>query len=132
LLHVLQASFLEFAPAYFEHMAHAEATGKPTTLAKIAGVYSISFKQQSAASTAQGAGGAAGLFKDGCIDVLVMENIFYDRQISRIYDLKGSERSRWGSCLTPGTSVSSRHMGTVTVSARSSRAIHKAVRGSGW
>ena len=42
----------------------------------------------------QGAGGAAGLFKDGSIDVLVMENIFYDRQISRIYDLKGSERSR--------------------------------------
>jgi hypothetical protein len=23
-----------------------------------------------------------------------MENIFYDRQIARIYDLKGSERSR--------------------------------------
>lgn len=24
-----------------------------------------------------------------------MENIFYDRQITRIYDLKGSERSRF-------------------------------------
>jgi len=36
-----------------------------------------------------------GPFKDGVIDVLVMENIFYDRQISRIYDLKGSERSRF-------------------------------------
>lgn len=36
------------------------------------------------------------MFKDGSIDVLVMENIFYDRQISRIYDLKGSERSRCG------------------------------------
>ena len=24
-----------------------------------------------------------------------MENVFYDRQISRIYDLKGSERSRY-------------------------------------
>jgi hypothetical protein len=46
-------------------------------------------------ATLQGGGGAAGLFKDGSIDVLVMENIFYDRQISRIYDLKGSERSRY-------------------------------------
>lgn len=36
------------------------------------------------------------MFKDGSIDVLVMENIFYDRQVSRIYDLKGSERSRYG------------------------------------
>jgi 1-phosphatidylinositol-3-phosphate 5-kinase len=104
-VYVLQASFLEFAPAYFEHMAHAAATGKPTTLAKIAGVYSISFKQQSAASTGQGAGGAAGLFKDGSIDVLVMENIFYDRQISRIYDLKGSERSRWGFGLALGQAL---------------------------
>lgn len=48
-----QASFLEFAPAYFEHMAHAAATNTPTTLAKIAGVYSISFKQQAAAGTGQ-------------------------------------------------------------------------------
>jgi hypothetical protein len=53
LLSLLQASFLEFAPAYFEHMAHAAATGTPTTLAKIAGVYSIAFKQQSAPSTGQ-------------------------------------------------------------------------------
>lgn len=97
----VQASFLEFAPAYFEHMAHAAATGTPTTLAKIAGVYSISFKQQSTASTGPGgSGGAAGLFKDGSLDVLVMENIFYDRQISRIYDLKGSERSRWGAAVS--------------------------------
>jgi len=34
-------------------MAHAAATGTPTTLAKIAGVYSISFKQQAAAGTGQ-------------------------------------------------------------------------------
>ena len=28
-------------------------------------------------------------------DLLVMENCFYDRHISRIYDLKGSERNRY-------------------------------------
>jgi hypothetical protein len=49
----VQASFLEFAPAYFEHMAHAAATNTPTTLAKIAGVYSISLKPQAAQSTGQ-------------------------------------------------------------------------------
>jgi hypothetical protein len=53
LLLCVQASFLEFAPAYFEHMAHAAATNTPTTLAKIAGVYSISLKQQSAQSSGQ-------------------------------------------------------------------------------
>jgi len=37
--------------------------------------------------------------------VLVMENIFYDRQISRIYDLKGSERSRYGSLAAHMTGV---------------------------
>ena len=36
-----------------------------------------------------------GLSKDGALDLLVMENCFYDRQISRIYDLKGSERNRF-------------------------------------
>lgn len=94
----LQASFLEFAPAYFEHMARAAASGRPTTLAKVAGVYSIAMRTQGGApaGAAPGPGGqGGGPFRDGTIDVLVMENIFYDRQISRIYDLKGSERSRF-------------------------------------
>eukprot|EP00775_Hariotina_reticulata_P003719 gene3719-3981_t len=93
-----KASFLEFAPAYFEHMAQTAASGRATTLAKVAGVYSISVRTQGGGtglSSGQGQGGQAGPFKDGVIDVLVMENIFYDRQISRIYDLKGSERSRF-------------------------------------
>jgi hypothetical protein len=78
-------------------MARAAASGKPTTLAKVAGVYSITIRTQGGApaAVAQGPGGQGGPFKDGSIDVLVMENIFYDRQISRIYDLKGSERSRF-------------------------------------
>lgn len=93
-----KASFMEFAPAYFEHMARAAASGRPTTLAKVAGVYSIAMRTQGGApaGAAPGPGGqGGGPFRDGTIDVLVMENIFYDRQISRIYDLKGSERSRF-------------------------------------
>lgn len=49
-----QASFLEFAPAYFEHMARAAAAGKPTVLAKVAGVYSISIRSQSGAPMSAG------------------------------------------------------------------------------
>lgn len=33
--------------------------------------------------------------KETKIDVMVMENLFYRRNISRVYDLKGSERSRY-------------------------------------
>lgn len=29
------------------------------------------------------------------MDLMVMENLFYNRRISRIYDLKGSARSRY-------------------------------------
>jgi hypothetical protein len=78
-------------------MARAAASGRPTTLAKVAGVYSISIRTQGGApaAAAPGPGGQGGPFRDGSIDVLVMENIFYDRQIGRIYDLKGSERSRF-------------------------------------
>ena len=43
-----------------------------------------------------GKGGGVGSGKDGTtLDVLLMENCFYDRRITRIYDLKGSERNRF-------------------------------------
>jgi hypothetical protein len=60
---VVQASFLEFAPAYFEHMARTAASGHATTLAKVAGVYSISVRTQGGAgglASAQGQGGQPG------------------------------------------------------------------------
>lgn len=51
------------------------------------GVYSISVKSTAAgaAAASQGAAGGSGPspYRDGVIDVLVMENVFYDRQISR-------------------------------------------------
>lgn len=33
--------------------------------------------------------------KETKMDLMVMENLFYNRKISRIYDLKGSARSRY-------------------------------------
>jgi len=52
----------------------------PTALAKIIGVYSISYRKGSVRRKH---------------DVIVMENLFYQRNISKIFDLKGSLRSRY-------------------------------------
>jgi hypothetical protein len=50
-------------------------------------VYSIAVKSTAAVAAAAAAGAAGGSsaspYRDGTVDVLVMENIFYDRQISR-------------------------------------------------
>lgn len=39
------------------------------------------------------------------IDVMVMENLFFNRSISRIYDLKGSIRSRYNPDTTGNNTV---------------------------
>ncbi|CDS08877.1 hypothetical protein LRAMOSA10238 [Lichtheimia ramosa] len=74
-------AFLRFAPAYFHYMSEAFFSELPTVLAKIFGFYSISYK-----NTATG--------KSMRMDVLVMENLFYQRKIKQIFDLKGSMRNR--------------------------------------
>ena len=74
-------SFSEFAPHYFQYITSAHAHNKPTALAKIVGVYKIGYQNSKT--------GAA--MKQ---DLLVMENLFYSRNISRIFDLKGSARNR--------------------------------------
>ena len=38
--------------------------------------------------------------KDVRMDVMVMENLLYGRQVSRLYDLKGSTRSRYNADTT--------------------------------
>lgn len=38
--------------------------------------------------------------KETKMDLMVMENLFYKRSISRVYDLKGSARSRYNSDTT--------------------------------
>ena len=74
-------SFNEFAPHYFEYITSAHANNKPTALAKIVGVYKIGYQNSKT--------GAA--MKQ---DLLVMENLFYDRKVNQIFDLKGSARNR--------------------------------------
>ena len=43
----------------------------------------------------RGAPASAPFGKDCVMDVLVTENLFYGRQVARVYDLKGSERDRY-------------------------------------
>jgi len=91
------SSFLTFAPSYFRYMnTKLESGNEECCLAKIFGVYQVVIKHPSSA------GGAS---KDIRLDLMIMENIFYAKAISRIYDLKGSIRSRYNSEPTASNAV---------------------------
>ncbi|CAG8493964.1 5651_t:CDS:2 [Diversispora eburnea] len=53
----------------------------PICLTKIFGFYRIGYKNENNG-------------KNMKIDIIVMENLFYERKVSRIFDLKGSMRNR--------------------------------------
>ncbi|KAM7275562.1 hypothetical protein ACFE04_017428 [Oxalis oulophora] len=74
-------SFEEFAPEYFKYLNDSLSSGSPTCLAKV--------------SVKHLKGG-----KEMKMDLMVMENLFFERRISRVYDLKGSLRSRYNSDTT--------------------------------
>lgn len=74
-------AFLKFAPSYFKFMAEAFFHNLPTVLSKIFGFYQIQIKNPATNKSMK-------------MDVLVMENLFYNRKTSRIFDLKGSMRNR--------------------------------------
>ncbi|KAK7265492.1 hypothetical protein RJT34_33112 [Clitoria ternatea] len=84
-------SFIKFASAYFKYLSDSISTGSPTCLAKILGIYQVTSKHLK--------GG-----RETKMDVLVMENLLYRRNIRRLYDLKGSSRSRYN----PDTSGSNK------------------------
>ncbi|KAL2518887.1 putative 1-phosphatidylinositol-3-phosphate 5-kinase FAB1C [Abeliophyllum distichum] len=77
-------SFEEFAPDYFNYLTDSLSSGSPTCLAKVLGIYQVTVKYPK--------GG-----KEMKMDLMVMENLFFKRNISRVYDLKGSARSRYNS-----------------------------------
>ncbi|XP_023806774.1 1-phosphatidylinositol 3-phosphate 5-kinase isoform X3 [Oryzias latipes] len=74
-------SFLDFAPHYFTYITGAVQQKRPTVLAKILGVYRIGYKNSQNNSEKK-------------LDLLVMENLFYGRKMSQVFDLKGSLRNR--------------------------------------
>ena len=74
-------AFLKFAPAYFQIMSEAFFHELPSVIAKMLGFYQIVIRNPVT-------GVEANWF------LLVMENLFYDRSPTRIFDLKGSMRNR--------------------------------------
>ncbi|RMZ89086.1 hypothetical protein DV736_g3679, partial [Chaetothyriales sp. CBS 134916] len=74
-------SFLNFAPNYFQIMSEAFFHELPSVIAKMLGFYQIIVKNS-----------VTGFEYNWYL--LVMENLFYDRVPTRIFDLKGSMRNR--------------------------------------
>lgn len=74
-------AFLRFAPAYFQIMSESLFHDLPSVIAKMLGFYQIIIKNPTT-------GVEFNWF------LLVMENLFYDRSPTRIFDLKGSMRNR--------------------------------------
>lgn len=74
-------AFLKFAPAYFNIISEALFHELPTAIAKMLGFFQIVIKNPTTGTEIKW-------------DVLVMENLFYDRSPTRIFDLKGSMRNR--------------------------------------
>lgn len=73
-------SFMKFAPQYFTYVSESICTGSPTCIAKVLGIYQVKSLK----------GG-----KEMRMDVLVMENLLFERNVTTLYDLKGSARSRY-------------------------------------
>jgi 1-phosphatidylinositol-3-phosphate 5-kinase len=74
-------SFLKFAPNYFQIMSEAFFHELPSVIAKMLGFYQIIVKNT-----------VTGLEYNWFL--IAMENLFYDRIPTRIFDLKGSMRNR--------------------------------------
>lgn len=74
-------AFLKFAPSYFQIMSEALFHEMPSAIAKMFGFYQIVIKNP-----------VTGV--DFNWFLLLMENLFYDRSPTRIFDLKGSMRNR--------------------------------------
>ncbi|KAH9943601.1 hypothetical protein B0H21DRAFT_695546 [Amylocystis lapponica] len=66
---------IELGPSYF-HYVEATAS-RPTVLAKLLGFYTIEIRNLESGATQAKA------------DLLVMENLFYDQEVSKTFDLKG-------------------------------------------
>ncbi|OIT05556.1 PREDICTED: putative 1-phosphatidylinositol-3-phosphate 5-kinase FAB1C [Nicotiana attenuata] len=85
-------SFEDFGPDYFKYLTDSVSSRSPTSLAKVLGIYQVSVKQLK--------GG-----RETKMDLIVMENLFFGRTISKVYDLKGSLRSRYNADKTGANKV---------------------------
>ncbi|KAJ2747955.1 Mitochondrial distribution and morphology protein 12 [Coemansia sp. BCRC 34301] len=74
-------AFLKFAPFYFEHMYRTYRDVMLTVLVKIFGFCRVSYRNASTRKMVK-------------MNVIIMENLFYERSCKPTFDLKGSERNR--------------------------------------
>lgn len=74
-------SFEKFGPQYFQYISRAYVDQKPTALAKIVGVFRIGFRNNQTNNAVKQ-------------DLIIVENLFYNRKLSQTFDLKGSMRNR--------------------------------------
>jgi hypothetical protein len=74
-------AFLETGAGYFEYMTKVLFHELPSLLVKILGVYRVSYYNQEG--------------KYVKYDLIVMENLFYNRSFMKTFDLKGSIRNRY-------------------------------------
>ena len=74
---------LKLAPAYLRHMCASSlrACGEVSLLSKILGVFTVDVSMPLRSTTNS--------------DIIVMENLFFERELEFVYDLKGSVRSRY-------------------------------------
>ncbi|CAA19436.3 1-phosphatidylinositol-3-phosphate 5-kinase [Caenorhabditis elegans] len=75
-------SFVKFAPNYFDYLTTSATESKLTTLCKVYGVFRIGYKSKTTTLK---------------VDILVMEYLFYNHNVSQVWDLKGSLRNRLAS-----------------------------------
>ncbi|XP_020231684.1 putative 1-phosphatidylinositol-3-phosphate 5-kinase FAB1D isoform X2 [Cajanus cajan] len=77
-------SFLGFSSLYFKHMRESFESGSQTCLAKVLGIYQVTKRHVKSG-------------KEVKYDLMVMENLTYNRNITRQYDLKGALYARYNS-----------------------------------
>ncbi|XP_061344113.1 putative 1-phosphatidylinositol-3-phosphate 5-kinase FAB1D [Gastrolobium bilobum] len=77
-------SFLGFSSLYFKHMRESFESGSQTCLAKVLGIYQVTKRHIKNG-------------KEVKHDLMVMENLTYNRNITRQYDLKGALFARYNS-----------------------------------
>jgi 1-phosphatidylinositol-3-phosphate 5-kinase len=72
---VIRQVLIDLGPSYFRYMD--STAGNPTVLAKLLGFYTVEIRNLDSGTVKSKA------------DLLVMENLFYDRKVAKTFDLKG-------------------------------------------
>ncbi|KAF9603583.1 hypothetical protein IFM89_037082 [Coptis chinensis] len=114
-------SFVKFAHEYFKYTNQSLNSGSQTCLAKILGIYQVTIRQPKSG-------------KDLKYELMVMENLLFGKNITRLYDLKGSEYARYtsnangiGEVLLDGNFVEDMNVSPLYVSGKTKHALERAL-----